>query len=280
MPAPQPTLMKQAARLKFASFGLTVPTNWQQPQGEDAEHFGQAFKDSEKSTAPAVGSPPLFRPASLNKYHTDSQKMHHAKFGEFIDGIVDAICNAWSTWQSSASMTGIMVNAASASLGQVIGPPWTPFIMAQGPKSTPMQLKYTTAIANVLGPAWMTYSSALKVPGLPWYPGFVMFPSPVAPPTPNVPTPIATLTQVKASLVPALMKQQMVAQLADPRAPFHSELFESICDAFDKMFTIWMTSTMVTNVLGAGPCPSMALPVPVPGPVVGGIASMPPGGFK
>jgi hypothetical protein len=280
MPAPQPSLMKQAARAKFASFGLTVPSDWKQPQGEDAEHFSQAFKDNEKSTAPAAGAPPLFRPASPNKYHTDAQKMHHAKFGEFIDGIVDAICSAWSQWQSTASMAGVMVNAITASVGQVIGPPWTPLIMAQGPKSTPMQLKYTTAVANVLGPAWMTYSSALKIPGLPWYPMFATFPSPVAPPTPNVPTPIGSLIQVKATLVPAVMKQQMVGMLADPRAPYHKELFESICDAFDKMFTIWLTSTMVTNVMAIGPCPSMALPVPVPGPIVGGTAMMAPGGFK
>jgi hypothetical protein len=272
--------MKQAARLKFSSFGLTVPSDWKQPQGEDAEHFNQAFKDNEKSTTPAAAAPLLFRPASLNKYHTDAQKMHVAKFGEFIDGIVDAICSAWDKWQSTASMTGIMVNAVTASVGQVIGIPWTPIILAQGPKKTPMQLKYTTAIANTLGPAWLTYTSALKVPGLPWYPAFATFPSPVAPPTPNVPTPIASLVQVQASLAPPLLKNQMVGMLADPRAPYHKELFESIVDAFDKMFKIWLTSTMVTNVLGTGAVPSMALPVPVPGPVVGGIATMPPGGFK
>jgi hypothetical protein len=275
-------MMKQAARLKFASFGLTVPSKWQQPQGDDAEHFRQAFKADELSTQPAISAsgPPLFRPASLNRYHTDAQKMHIAKYGEFIDGICDAICSAWGQWQNMATMAGIMVNAVTASLGQVIGPPWTPIIMLQGPKSSPMQLKYLNAVANVIGPAWLAYTATIKVPALPWYPSFAVFPSPVAPPTPNVPTPIISLTQVKASLMPAVMKQQMVGLLADPRAPYHSELFESICDAFDKMFTIWQTSTLVTNVLAVGPVPTMALPVPVPGPVTGGVATMPPGGFK
>jgi hypothetical protein len=275
-------MMKQAARLKFASFGLTVPPNFRQPQGEDGEHFRQAFKQDELSTQPAVSAsgPPLFRPASLNRYHTDAQKMHIAKYGEFIDGICDAICGAWGQWQNVASMTGIMVNAITASMGQVVGPPLTPMIMMQGPKSSPMQMKYLNAIANVIGPAWLSYTATIKIPGLPFYPAFAMFPSPVAPPTPNVPFPVIALTQVKVSLTPALMKQQMVAQLADPRAPYHNELFESVCDAFDKMFTIWQTTTMVTNVLGGGAVPSMALPVPVPGPVTGGFASMPPGGFK
>jgi hypothetical protein len=281
MPAPQAQLMKQAARLKFASFGLTVPPNWRQPQGDDAEHFRQAFKPEELSTQPAVTpGAPLFRPASMNKYHTDAQKMHIAKYGEFIDGVCDAICGAWGQWQNLASMTGIIVNAITASLGQVIGPPITPFIMMQGPKSSPMQMKYLNAIANVIGPAWMAYTATIKIPALPIFPTFLMCPSPVAPPTSNVPVPVAALTQVTVSLTPALMKQQMVAQLADPRAPYHNELFESICEAFDQMFKAWQISTQVTNIMATGPVPSMALPVPVPGPVTGGIGSMPPGGFK
>jgi hypothetical protein len=281
MPAPQALLMKQAARLKFASFGLVVPPNYQQPQGEAADHFRQAFQPSDLSTAPAVTQgPPLFRPATMNRVHTDCQKMNIATYGGFIDGICDAICDAWGKWQNLATMAGVMVNAITASLGQVVGPPWTPFIMLQAPKTKPMQMKYWAAVANVLGPAWLSYTATIKIPGLPLYPLFALCPSPVAPPTMNVPVPIASLTQVKVSLTPALLKQQMVAALADPRAPYQNELFESICDAFDKMFTAWQVSTMLTNMVATGPVPSMALPIPVPGPVTGGVATMPPGGFK
>jgi hypothetical protein len=277
MPAPQATLMKQAARLKFTSFNLKVPPNWQQPQGEAAEHFDQAFKPEEKTTSP--GMPPLFQPASLNKYHTDAQKMHIAKIGAFIDQTCDAICSAWSQWQATATMTGVVINAVSASLGQVVGIPWTPLIMMNGAKSTPMQLKYTSVIANVVGMAWQAYTATIKVPGLPWYPAFAAFPSPVAPPMPNVPVPVAALTQVTASLSAAGMKQQMVGQLADPSAPFHGELFEAICDAFDKMFMAWQVSTMVTKVMGTGPVPTFAPPYVPAGPVVGGVGNMIPGGF-
>jgi hypothetical protein len=274
-------MMKQAARLKFASFGLTVPSKWQQPQGDDAEHFRQAFKADELSTQPAISAsgPPLFRPASLNRYHTDAQKMHIAKYGEFIDGICDAICSAWGQWQNMATMAGIMVNAVTASLGQVIGPPWTPIIMLQGPKSSPMQLKYLNAVANVIGPAWLAYTATIKVPALPWYPSFAVFPSPVAPPTPNVPVPVAALTQVTASITPGVMKGQMVMQLGDPQAPYHDKLFDAITDAFDKVFKIWLASTMVTNVMGTGPVPTFAPPYVPVGPVVAGVGTMPPGGF-
>ena len=101
MPAPQASAMQQLARLKFTSFNLKVPQNWQEPSGDPAaKHYGDAFKPEEKATAPA-GMPPLFQPASLNKYHTDTQKMHIAKIGAFIDGTCSAICWAWSQWQTA-----------------------------------------------------------------------------------------------------------------------------------------------------------------------------------
>ncbi len=278
MPAPQALLFKQAARLKFTSFNLKVPQNWKQPQGEDGDLYNNAFKPEEKTTAP--GMPPLFQPASLNKYHTDAQKMHIAKIGAFLDKTCEAICNAWSNWQSTAGMTGIMVNAITASAGVLVGPPWAPLIIKDGAKASPAEMKYTNVIANVLGTAWLSYTATIKIPGLPFYPMFAMFPSPMAPPTPNIPFPVIALTQVTASLTPPLLKQQMVAMLADPAAPFHGQLFEAVIDAFDKMFKVWQASTMVTNVLGSGPVPTFAPPVAPAGPVVGGMATMPQGGVK
>jgi hypothetical protein len=276
MPAPQAMMMKQAARLKFTSFNLKVPQNWKDPSGDPAaDHYGKAFKPEEKMTSP--GMPPLFQPASLNKYHTDAQKMHIAKIGKFIDGVCDAICSAWSQWQSTAALTGVVVNAVTAIGGQVVGPPLTPLIMLSAPKASPMELKYSNVIATVVGNSWLQYTGTIKVPGLPFYPAFAAVPSPVAPPMPNVPVPVIALTQMPPQ--PMLMKNQMVGQLGDPGAPFHKELFEAICDAFDKCFKLWQTTTMVTNVMGTGPVPTFAPPYVPVGPVVGGTGIMIPGGF-
>lgn len=279
MPAPQASAMKQFARLKFSSFNLVAPPNWQQPQGEAGDHFREAFRPNEMSTAPGIAVPPLFTPATPNRYHTDSQKMLTAKVGGFLDKTCEAICSAWSTWQSAASMVGIIINGPTASGGQVVGPPIGPLILAQGAKASPMELKYTNAIANTIGTAWLSYTATIKVAAMPWYPAFVMVPSPVAPPSPNVPCPVAALTQVPVSLSPAIMKQQMMGMFADPTAAYASNIFEAICDAFDKVFTIWKTSTMVTNVVGTGPVPTFAPPYVPGGPVVGGVGTMPPGGF-
>jgi hypothetical protein len=273
-------MMKQLARLKFSSNNLKVPDRWSQPSGDPAgKHWGDAFKASEKGTTPDPTVPPLFTPHSMNKYHTDIQKKLTEIYGGYIDSVCDAICSAWSTWQSSATLVGILINGPTASLGQVLGPPVTPLILAQAPKGSPQELKYTTTIATVIGTAWLAYTASIKVPGLPWYPQFTAFPSPVAPPMPNVPTPVATLTQVTASVSASAMKSQMVAMQADPRAMYHQELFEALCDAFEKCFQLWQTTTMVTNVLGGGAVPTCVPPVFAPGPVVAGIGAMPPGGF-
>jgi hypothetical protein len=269
--------MQQLARLKFTSFNIKVPQGWRDPSGEAGDHYGKAFKPEEKMTQP--GMPMLVQPASMNKYHTDTQKMHVAKIGKFIDDTCSAICSAWGQWQTAATLVGVVVNAVTASGGQVVGPPLTPLIMATAPKASPMELKYSNVIATVIGTGWLSFTSTIKVPGMPWYPAFAAFPSPVAPPTPNVPCPVAALTQVPTSISASTMKSQMVGQLGDSQAPFHAELFEAICDGFEKCYNIWKVSTMVTNVLGMGPIPTFAPPYVPAGPVVGGTGVMTPGGF-
>ena len=279
MPAPQASAMQQLARLKFTSFNLKVPKDWRDPSGDPAaDHYSKAFKPEEKMTA--AGMPPLFQPASLNKYHTDTQKMHIAKIGKFIDDTTSAICSAWSQWQTATTMVGVVINAVTAVGGQLVGPPLTPLILASAPKNTPAELKYSNVIANVIGTAWLSFTATVKIPGLPWYPAYAAVPSPMAPPVPNTPVPFAALTQVPTSISCSIMKTQMVAQLGDPQAPFHKELFESICDAFEKSYNLWKVSCMVTKVMPTlAPVPTFAPPYVPVGPVVGGVAAMLPGGL-
>src|SRR6188472_4116691 len=100
MPAPQSSMMKQLAKLKFSQNSIKVPDQFQQPSGDAASQYDKAFKPEEKATSPAMAVPPLFTPHSMNKYHTDVQKMLTSKLGAFMDGCCDAICSAWGQWQS------------------------------------------------------------------------------------------------------------------------------------------------------------------------------------
>lgn len=266
MPAPSAAAMKQLARQKFMSFKIVVPVGWKDPQGEDAKQYAMAFKDEDKVTEP--GSPPLFLPATLNRLHTDTQKMMIAAYGKCIDGLCDAICAAWSQWQSAAAMVGVVINGAIASGGKITGPAFGPLILANASKDP-----FSNAVATALGTAWEAFTASVKVPALPWYPAFAALPGPVAPPTPNVPMPFASLAQNPAVLATPATKAQMVAALGDPNAPHHKPLFESIAHAFEQSYNQWKMSTMVTNVLGTGSAAGMA------GPVVRGIGTMVAGGF-
>jgi hypothetical protein len=200
-------------------------------------------------------------------------------YNAYIDGISSAICSAWSQWQSMATFVGVVINAVTASGGQIVGPPWTPLILAQGPKQNPEALKMTNTIANVLGTAWLSFTATVKVTGMPWYPAFAAVPSPVAPPMPNIPCPLAALTMVPISLGANVLAAQMVAVDGDPAATDHKRLYTALADAFEKVFNLWKVSTMVTNVLGTGPVPTFAPPYVPVGPVVGGVGTMTPGGF-
>lgn len=282
MPAPQAVMMKQFARLKFASFGLKVPTNWKDPQGDPAAaHYGKAFKAQEKATVMDMGSPPppLFMPATLNKYHTDTQKKHNSDVGGFIDKICTAICSAWGQWQMAAVMTGVQIAGPVATGGQIVGPMLQAFIMPQAPVNTAQLAKYSNVVASVISNAWMQYTATIKIPGMPLYPAFAAFPGPIAPPMPNLPAPLIALTQVDVGLQPNALKSLMVAQLGDPTAPFHGELFEAIATAFNQCFTIWKASTIFNNILGTGPIPTFAPPYVPVGPVVGGQGNMIPTGI-
>jgi hypothetical protein len=269
--------MQELAKAQFRTFMIKLPLDWRQPQGEAGKQYVQAFKPSELMAIPPIGR--LFIPATVNKYHCDTVSEISGKFERFIDGICGAICQAWSTWQTACAMTGVMIFGPVATMGQLVGPPWLPLIMGSAPKSTPMELRYSMAIAMTISNAWMQYTATVKVPGLPWYPAFAAFPGPVAPPMPNIPCPVIALAQVTVPVSKMALKGQMIGNLGDPMALHHVQLFDSIADAFEKVFLVWQGTTQVTNVLGFGPIPTFAPPIVPVGPVVGGSGNMPPGGL-
>jgi hypothetical protein len=280
MPAPQASEIKKNIRDKFTSFKIKVPQNWQNPSGDpDAKHYADAFTSSEKNTSP--GSPPLVLAQTSNKYHTDTQKMHIDKLGKFFDGIGDAIASAWSAWQTSSSMVGVIIAGSMGNGGKIVpNTPWAPLILTAGPKDTPMYLKYTTTVANILGAQWLAYGLSITLAGASLWPMFNSFPSPVVPP-PGIPNPKPcklsdpTTINVDVGLQTEALKSAMIGAHADPQAPLHKEIFEAVAFGFNKSFQDWKKKTEL-KLLGMGAVPSCVPPAFPPGPVVG-TAIMPPG---
>jgi len=273
MPAPQKAQFAELAKLLFKANAIGLPVGWSDPSGDQ---YPDAFAVSERATAPDPAS--LFLAKSANKYHVDTQKEVGKGFADFIDGICGAICSAIDQWMKLTSVAGMIVNGPVGVVapGNVVGPPLFPLIFASAPKNTPQLMKYSKAVAQAFGTAWQTWQSGLT--GQLMYPAFAAFPGPMAPPMPNIPMPlIAFASPGEAMLSPSTLKGAMIANLGDPDALHHKELFDAIAQAFAVVFPIFKATTMFMNVQGTGPIPTFAPPFVPVGPVVMGTSIPTPG---
>jgi hypothetical protein len=186
---------------------------------------------------------------------------------DLVDRLCDAVAEAFATWQSAAMLIGVVIAGPTAVGGQVVAPPLEPLILANGPRNNPDEQRATQTVASVTSQAMLRWSASVKAPGLPWYPSFAAVPAPIAPPTPNVPTPLMAMVSDVAAF------QGLGPQAGDSPAAV------AVLGALGTAFNIWTAATLVTNVLGTGPVPTFAPPYVPVGPVVGGVGNMTPGGF-
>ena len=189
----------------------------------------------------------------------------------YLAGIIRAICQAHEMWRLQASLTGVTVNAVTAHGGVATGPNIGDLIGGAGPRTGAFggASAITTAVAQGLGKWWAGFQASIKVPGLPWYPAFAAFPGAIAPPMPNVPTPLIALAPPITPQTQGQIKEQMTAQL-HTTSPNASELVDAIATGFAAALQVWLPAQMVSNVLATGPIPSWAPPYVPVGPVVGG----------
>jgi len=274
MPAPQASLFSKLTKLFFAVKMIKLPTDWQ----DLGEQFPDAFQENEKQAPP--NSPlDLLPEPTLNKYHVDTASGIGKKFEAYIDGVCGAVCDGIDKWMKTSAMTGVLIMGPVGILmpGGGQGAPLTPLILASAPKKTPQETKYSNAIAGAFGNLWQLWHTGLS--GVLTYPPtFAVCPSPVHPPTPNIPMPLITLASPgEAGLSPTSLKGMMTANLGDPTALHATDLFDSIAQAFSIVFRMFKASTMVRNVLGTGPVPTYAPPFVPVGPVLGGVGNGPPG---
>jgi hypothetical protein len=137
--------------------------------------------------------------------------------------------------------------------------------------------KYRDAVAKGVSTCFKRWQDQVTVPGLPWYPAFAAFPGPMAPPMPNIPTPLIACpsAQMTEIVMPDSMKSEMCSALdgglkdKDPDKHYES-LFEAIATVLALSFVMWLPMQQVMLVLGKGPIPTFAPPFVPVGPVVGG----------
>jgi len=261
-------MMAIGAKVLFIAKVIQLPTEWKPPGSQ----FPQAFKPPELMVPP--NSPTnLFRESTLNKYHVKTAKVIGKKFEDYIDGICTAIGAGVMAFKATAFLQGVQVMSLSAigMPGCLKSAPIGPVIFGAAPKANEQEIKYSQAIANAFDKKWKEWQDQVMIPALPWYPAFVAFPGPMAPPMPNVPMPLAACPSAMiTSLMAPSLKSEMIDQLGESDALHHEELFEALAMAFQSVFLMWLPTQMVMLAMGTGPIPTFVPPFVPAGPVIAG----------
>jgi hypothetical protein len=189
----------------------------------------------------------------------------------YIDKVCQAIGFAWDMWRMQAKFKDLRIHGpvALGPPGCLDGPLWEGLIKSQMLQEKDAERALSDAIASVFSDAWKRYQDSVMVPGLPWYPGFSAWAGPMAPPTPNVPTPLIALVQNMQLLAPVTLKANIIAKAGKSNA-LADQVADALTYGFYQTFMIWVATQQIVNVLGKGPVPSFAPPYVPVGPVVGG----------
>ena len=273
MPSLQAALMKQLADITFVAQMKKLPINWKQTQ--NTEHYNDAIPLEERMSVPE----PLcyFWPASLIKLHTDTCKERGKDFKDFCHAAIDKTCSAVDMWRLQAKFKDLMVMACCAigTPGCLDGPDLKGLYI--GWMSTESnESAYIDAVKEGISDCWKEWSSKVIVPGLPWYPAFIVYPGPMAPPMPNIPMPLITCPSPgMAKMTPMMLKDAMCGKLDsgvkdEDEDKQHEALFMAIGTGLSVGFLMWLAMQQVMNVMGKGPVPTYAPPYVPVGPVVMG----------
>lgn len=182
-------------------------------------------------------------------------------------------------WRGQAMFTGIKINGPVASGGRVTGPGiGGPIVDAL--KGAGMPNDAAQHFGHAVEGAWRDWTGSVHVPDLPWYPAFAAVALAIAPPMPNVPTPISRLAHDPGKLngLAGAIKGSLGTAKDWPGG----------AAAIDD-FAAWLKGSaegwfqggcMITNVVGKGPVPAFAPPYVPVGPVVAGDNVATPGVFS
>jgi hypothetical protein len=274
--------IKILGNLLFFGKSFKLPVDFQKPSGDPAgKQYDKAWQPADKVAIPSC-IPPWFMPAEIpNKYYQQSCDDVGKAFKEMHDTMIDAVGFSHNMWKLQAKFQNLQVMSVSAigSPGCLDGPE-----LESNIKNFPgcaswsgNKGKFRDAVAKGVSKAFKDWQGKVMVPGLPWYPAFAAFPSAMAPPMPNVPTPLIACPSAMMSniITPSTMKQNMIdafdGGLKDKDKDKHHEAaFEAIATVLSLAFLMWLPMQQVMLVLGKGPIPTYAPPFVPVGPVVGG----------
>ena len=214
---------------------------------------------------PSPGGPPLIGGDSPNE----------SGHGAHTSTIISAAESARRSWSASASVSGVIINGpvAIGASGCVSGPSLGSYMMGSLSGLPPFDFQIAEAAAAGIDACWSRMQASISVPGLPWYPLFANYPGRVAPPIPNVPTPLSAsvgnINAISSGALGNAMRSQYSGNHPDRLG---ETLLDAIAFQVSNSFLAWVMSASFRNVLGSGTVPTFAPPAVLCGPVVNGSA--------
>ena len=196
---------------------------------------------------------------------------------QFQGKIYDAVLYAHNKFKLTAGFQHIIINGSMATGGPgcLTGPKLESGInkAPQTSLMTENDAVLRDAIAKGISECFDRWRQGVTVPGLPWYPLFAAWPSPWAPPTPNVPVPLIACTSrgILEITCSSRLASECTNQLSSQqRTPEAVSLINTVASSLSIFFLSWLSKQQVTLVMGAGPVPGYAPPYVPVGSVVGG----------
>jgi hypothetical protein len=247
-----------------------VVTEIQQTQGNDFVQrmlLQRQEHDGEPSTETVRGDPS----SESDQPSEEERAEQRENWQKWVQGAKSGVTTAVSVWANSARLTGVMVNSLTATGGRIRGsfPGGLVSAMVAG-QGAPGNI--SSAFGRATAAAWSGWTGTVMVPGLPWYPSFVAWPGPMAPPMPNTPSPLIMIAPgafINSGSVSSSIIGSLGENSSDEGA---AEAVQQFAEWLSLSFTIWSISSQVTLVMGKGPVPSFAPPYIPVGPVIAGSA--------
>jgi len=190
--------------------------------------------------------------------------------------LFNAVATGHNLFKQASMLNGVTINGARA-----IGPPGclsapnvSSIIQAdlEAEMDTIENFEMAKAVSKVLGRFLNEWKNGFRIPGLSWYPVYQYFPGPVAPPMPNIPTPL--------SAIPSLFefylthKENMISEIlrelpSEMDNEVNRETLETFGDRTVNYFENWISSSYMVGLMGMGSIPGFSPPMSFGGPVHG-----------
>lgn len=270
MPAPQASVLESLVKQLITAESVEVPQDY---IGDTTLEYNLDFDEYQPAIPKGTN---IFSCPGVNAITVEACDTVSDQWIDFISEMSKSICNVWGNWQKAAMFSGLLINAT---VGMAMPGSLSSTIMMNqaailaGLNSSEMGeyfIPTAKAIASAFETCWSAWEKGYQVQLQ--YPTFAAVPMPMAPPTPNIPLPIATGSSVGDPLINKdIMSGMMMSNLSGFSPDNMTKLLfdkfsEGLCQVFDQ----WKASTMIQNVMGQGPVPSFAPPFSPVGPVVGG----------